>query len=90
MAFLKFKIVSPRDVQSTDNIHEALLLNTNHIVSLKPIKMVIDEKIVNGYWIRTTNGKKYRAIEIPKELELLFGNVVHTPHFDEHFEDQIQ
>ena len=71
MDIKRFKIVSPRDVQSTDNVFEILLLNMSHIISLKPIKMVVEEKVVNGYWIRTSNGKKYRAVEIPKELQIL-------------------
>ncbi len=74
MMIKRFKIVSPRDVQSTDNIFETLLLNLNHIISLKPIKMVIEDKVIDGYWIRTSNGKKYRAIEIPKELKLILDN----------------
>lgn len=68
MNLKRFKIVSPRDVQSTDNVFETLLLNIEHVISIKPIKMVIEEQVVEGYWIRTTNGKKYRAVEIPKEL----------------------
>ncbi len=69
MTLQKFKIVSPKDGQSVDNIFETLLINTDHIVSLKPIRMVVEEKLVMGYWIRTTNGKKYRAVEIPAELK---------------------
>lgn len=65
MNLAKFKIVSPRDVQSVDNVFETLLLNLDHIVSVKPIKMVIEDKVANGFWIRTSNGKKYRAIEVP-------------------------
>ena len=73
MSLARFKIVSPKDGQSVDNIFETLLINTNHIVSLKPIKMVVDEKLVLGYWIRTTNGKKYRAVEIPASLTAILG-----------------
>ncbi len=73
MSIMRFKIVSPRDVQSTDNVYETLLLNLNHVISLKPIKMVIEDKVINGYWIRTTNGKKYRAVEIPKALQDLLN-----------------
>lgn len=74
MNFIKIKIVSPRDVQSVDNITETLLINVEHIVSIKPIRMVIEEKVVDGYWLRMTNGKKYRATEIPKTLiDLLDG-----------------
>ena len=73
MALERFKIVSPKDGQSVDNIFETLLINTDHIVSLKPIKMVVEEKLVLGYWIRTTNGKKYRAVEIPELLKINLG-----------------
>ncbi len=73
MALEKFKIVSPKDGQSVDNIFETLLINTDHIVSLKPIRMVVEEKLVMGYWIRTTNGKKYRAVEIPETLKTTLG-----------------
>lgn len=68
MALHKFKIVSPKDGQSVDNVFETLLINIDHIISLKPIRMVVEEKLVKGYWIRTTNGKKYRAVEIPDQL----------------------
>lgn len=71
MALEKFKIVSPKDGQSVDNIFETLLINLDHIVSLKPIRMVVEEKLVKGYWIRTTNGKKYRAVEIPMQVKAL-------------------
>ncbi len=74
MALERFKIVSPKDGQSVDNIFETLLINTDHIVSLKPIKMVVDEKLVLGYWIRTTNGKKYRAVDIPEKLKANLGS----------------
>lgn len=71
MALEKFKIVSPKDGQSVDNVFETLLINLDHIVSMKPIRMVVEEKLVQGYWIRTTNGKKYRAVEIPAKLKLM-------------------
>ena len=69
MALERFKIVSPKDGQSVDNVFESLLINVDHIVSLKPIRMVVEEKLVKGYWIRTTNGKKYRAVEIPTRFK---------------------
>ena len=43
----------------------------DHLVSVKPIKMMINDHLLDGYWIRTSNGKKYRAIEIPQELNQL-------------------
>lgn len=73
MSLQRFKIVSPKDGQSVDNIFETLLINTEHIISLKPIRMVVDEKLVMGYWIRTSNGKKYRAVEIPELLRTTLG-----------------
>ena len=71
MAIERFKIVSPKDGQSVDNIFETLLINTDHIISLKPIRMVVEDKLVMGYWIRTSNGKKYRAVEIPENLKTM-------------------
>ena len=46
-----------------------ILINEDHLVSIKPIKMMINDHLLDGYWIRTSNGKKYRAIEIPQELK---------------------
>lgn len=73
MALERFKIVSPKDGQSVDNVFETLLINTDHIISLKPIRMVVEEKLVKGYWIRTSNGKKYRAVEIPDQLKTILN-----------------
>ncbi len=78
MSLQKFKIVSPKDGQSVDNIFESLLINTDHIISLKPIRMVVEDKLVMGYWIRTTNGKKYRAVEIPDSLKALLQDEDHV------------
>lgn len=69
MSLERFKIVSPKDGQSVDNVFETILINIDHIVSLKPIRMVVSEKLVMGFWIRTTNGKKYRAVEIPESIK---------------------
>lgn len=71
MALEKFQIVSPKDGQSVDNVFETLLINIDHIVSIKPIRMVVEEKLVKGYWIRTTNGKKYRAVQVPAKIALM-------------------
>lgn len=78
MSLQKFKIVSPKDGQSVDNVFESLLINTDHIISLKPIRMVVEEKLVMGYWIRTTNGKKYRAVEVPDQIKSLLENEDHV------------
>jgi len=65
LTFLKFKIISQRDMQSFETVYETILINRDHIVSIKPIKMVVEERVMDGYWLRTSNGKKYRAIEVP-------------------------
>jgi len=77
MSLQKFKIVSPKDGQSVDNVFESLLINIDHIISLKPIRMVVEEKLVMGYWIRTTNGKKYRAVEVPDQIKALLEDEDH-------------
>ncbi len=71
MQFIKVKIFSPKDSQSVDSFAETLLLNINHVVSIKPIRMILEDNVIDGYWIRTTNGKKYRALEIPEELKAM-------------------
>jgi hypothetical protein len=69
MKFYKFSIISEKDVQSLEDTNEDILLNAKHIVSIKPINIMTQDGVLTGYWIRMSNGKKYRAIHIPKELE---------------------
>jgi hypothetical protein len=71
MNFLKFKILSGREEQIQSSAQEVttMLLNVDHIVSIKPIKISRPDHIIDGYWIRTSNNKKYRAVVIPPELE---------------------
>ena len=46
-----------------------MLINLEHIVSVKPIKMTTDDRCqIDGYWIRLSNGKKYRAIQVPAAI----------------------
>ncbi len=68
MKFLKVKILSDKDVQDVGEENDTILLNIDHIVSVKPINMVLESNFVKGYWIRMTNGKKYRALDLPSEL----------------------
>jgi len=72
MNFAKFTVISQRDIQALGTTDEIILLNLDHIVSVKPIQIPMDDKVVEGFWIRTTNGKKYRAIEIPDALHVFF------------------
>ncbi|HLT22136.1 MAG TPA: hypothetical protein VKZ84_01785 [Bacteriovoracaceae bacterium] len=73
MNFKKFKIINS-NASSVDQEEVDILFNLDHIISIKPIRISTPDQIINGFWIRTTNGKKYRASEIPKELLDLIGS----------------
>ena len=70
MKFRKFSILDLRG--STDEEIE-VLFNLDHIISIKPIRISRPDKSLNGFWIRTTNGKKYRASKIPDDLLEVIG-----------------
>lgn len=74
MSFAKFTILNSRE-NASSRVTEDLevLFNLDHIVSIKPIRISTTEKLVNGFWIRTTNGKKYKATQIPAELLKVIG-----------------
>ncbi|MFZ8933933.1 MAG: hypothetical protein ACO20H_02155 [Bacteriovoracaceae bacterium] len=69
MEFAKFTLLSIKENEPIREREEEILLNLNHVVSIKPINIVMAEKVMRGYWIRLTNGKKYRAIRIPFYIE---------------------
>ncbi|GEM_PF-3827491 len=50
-----------------------ILLNSAHIVSIKPINIVVAGNVIAGYWIRLTNGKKYKVVDVPEKIRALFG-----------------
>tara|TARA_B100000029_G_scaffold342539_1_gene334907 strand:+ start:14 stop:283 length:270 start_codon:yes stop_codon:yes gene_type:complete len=77
MNFLKFKIIQTREEHSLETNLVDILFNIDHIVSVKPIKIVLSDGIINGYWIRLTNGKKYKATEIPNELKSMLSETEH-------------
>ncbi len=72
MKFHKFNILSTKSDNGGDGEVE-VLFNLDHIVSIKPIRISRPDKLLNGFWIRTTNGKKYRASKIPDELLNIIG-----------------
>ena len=72
MAFLKFKIIQSKEEHTLETNLVDILFNVNHVVSIKPIKIILGENIIDGYWIRLTNGKKYKATSIPSELKKAF------------------
>ncbi len=72
MRFEKFKILNSKS-SSQDTEEVEVLFNLDHIVSIKPIRIARPDKLINGFWIRTSNGKKYRASTIPDSLVNLIG-----------------
>lgn len=64
----KFTIITHNEAQQVDE-KTNILINTEHIVSIKPIKLTTKNRdVIDGYWIRLTNGKKYRAVQIPEAI----------------------
>ncbi len=78
MDFMKFTIIAEKDTHSGSQELE-MLINVRHIISIKPIKIVIEQNIINGYWIRTTNSKKYRATKIPQVIADAFTDSKSAP-----------
>ena len=66
-----FKILNLEEAAPIRESSIPYLLNLDHIVSIKPINILIRGNLHKGYWIRLSNGKKYRALEIPKELDAM-------------------
>ena len=64
-----FKILTDSNQQMDFDV-TPILINEDHLVSIKPIRMMINDNLLDGYWIRTSNGKKYRAIEVPEEYKV--------------------
>ena len=46
-----------------------MLINLEHVITIKPINIVMQNDLVEGYWIRMSNGKKYRATNAPEEIK---------------------
>jgi hypothetical protein len=68
---LRFNVLNPEDAQQIDGIDYPILINTDSIVTIKNISIMYKNNIINGFWVRTANGKKYKATRIPKSLEAL-------------------
>ena len=73
-----FHIVTNSDQQLDCEI-TPMLINLEHIITIKPINIMMDENLVEGFWLRMSNGKKYRATQAPEEIAgLLQGKKVKT------------
>ena len=64
MAFLKFKIIQSKEEHTLETNLVDILFNVNHVVSIKPIKIILGENIIDGYWIRLTNGKEVQGPQV--------------------------
>lgn len=82
MNFKKFKILGTNEAEVHTSFETEILFNLNSIISIKPIRISLEDRLINGYWIRTVGGKKYKASEIPEELSALLDNT-HTLTSDE-------
>lgn len=72
MNLMKFIILNNNEAQQTSE-KTSILINPDHIISVKPIKMTTkDRNIIDGYWIRLSNGKKYKAIQVPEMIKKTF------------------
>jgi hypothetical protein len=71
MELEKFKLLNIEDNAPIKEIAVPVILNLNHIVSIKPINIPIKGTVLPGYWIRLSNGKKYKALEIPNKIKKL-------------------
>jgi len=84
MDFLKFTILNEKADQQIGVDEQVILINKNHIVSIKPINIMLSEgEVLKGYWIRNSNGKKYKATQIPSEVEALLGTLNSNLPFEE-------
>ncbi len=73
MKFRKFTVFNSKPTAGQEGDEIEVLFNLDHIISIKPIRIARSDKLLNGFWIRTTNGKKYRASKIPDDLLVEIG-----------------
>ena len=79
MKFHKFNILNAKTGPGQESDETEVLFNLDHIISIKPIRIARPDKLLNGFWIRTTNGKKYRASKIPDALLQVIGEKYQAP-----------
>ena len=77
MAMLRFRILDSDKATLRSHSRDELemLVNEDHLVSIKPINIMISNDLVKGFWIRLSNGKKYKAVEIPEKFSKAFKNL---------------
>ena len=84
-----FHILTNSDQQLEIEI-TPMVINLEHVVTIKPINIMMNEDLVEGYWIRMSNGKKYRATSAPEEIKtLLQGKATKTEGVNSSSEDSV-
>ena len=73
MNLMKFTILAEKDTHTQLSNEIEILINVDHVATVKPIKIIIEGEVIDGFWIRTTIGKKYRATKIPDSLKKLLN-----------------
>lgn len=74
--FIRLELYSDENEQVSTKQSKQILVNLSCIVSIKPINISHPTKTLNAFWVRLTNGKKYKALSIPEELAALLDNQV--------------
>ncbi|PIP95600.1 MAG: hypothetical protein COW00_00470 [Bdellovibrio sp. CG12_big_fil_rev_8_21_14_0_65_39_13] len=72
MKLERFKLYVSHEDEMSGSSSPLLVVNTDHLVSVRPINIPHNGKILRAFWIRLANGKKYKAIEVPTEVSKLF------------------
>lgn len=67
----RFNVLNGENDQSLEGFDYPILLNTDHIASVKQINIMYKGNIIKGYWIRMVSGKKYKATRLPDEIKIL-------------------
>lgn len=89
--FRKFKLFQAREDSLVDSLGITMLINLDHLVSVKPINVPTSDGVVKAYWLRLSNGKKYKATEIPEELsQMLESEVINLSEIGADIEGQAE
>jgi hypothetical protein len=67
----RFSVLNSEDDQSLEGFDYPVLLNSDHIASVKSINIMYKGNIIQGFWIRMVSGKKYKATRVPAAIKKL-------------------
>jgi len=90
MDLLKFYVLTGENDQQADLEEQLVVFNRNHIVSIKPIRILVGHNVIEGFWIRLSNGKKYKATQVPDEIKKVFGENPHKRAIGLNFKDDAE